>query len=134
MHSITLSLESQWKDVDLAAAAVRGLCAQLSLPEERIGEIELSVVEALNNTVKHAYGEQKGQPIKLIWSEYSDTIQIEIHSWGKPMKRIPPGELPPAESENGRGWYIIKSCVDQFVCYAMEDGTNVVKLVKHIDS
>jgi serine/threonine-protein kinase RsbW len=134
MHSITLVIESLWEDVDLAAAAVRGLCAPIPLSTEQIDAIELSVVETLNNTVKHAYEEQPGHTIKLIWSISTDYLQIEILSWGKPMERIPPGELPDADSENGRGWYIIKSCIDQIECYSHKDGTNVVKLVKQLDT
>ena len=130
MHNITLCIKSVWEDVDLAAAAIRGLCAPISLSTEQVDEIELSVVETLNNTVKHAYGEQPDQPIKIIWSVQIDSLQIEIMHWGKPMERIPPGELPAADSESGRGWYIIKSCVDQFACYTDEKGANIVKLVK----
>lgn len=132
MSSITLCINSLWDEVDMAAAAIRGLCAPLPLLAEQVDEIELSVVETLNNIVKHAYSEQPGKRIEIIWSLQNDTLEIAIMNWGKPIKRNPPSDLPAADSENGRGWYIIKSCVDRFAYYTEQDGTNVIKLVKQL--
>ncbi|MFO1352822.1 MAG: anti-sigma regulatory factor [Gammaproteobacteria bacterium] len=131
MGAITLVIDSELQNVALMAAAVRGLCAAAALTKVDIDRLELGVVEALNNAIIHAYKDQPGGEIRLLWTQEEDMLRIHISDQGQSMRFPPDGHLPGPEAENGRGWFIIQSCVDQLE-YGSERGVNTVTLTKRL--
>lgn len=129
MPSITFCFNSCFECVEQVAASVRGLCEQASFSQAQMHEIELSVVEALNNTVEHAYADRDDGRISMTWALTERDLRIDILNWGRSMAGVPQVDLPGASAERGRGWPIMHSCVDE-VEYFSEQGVNTLRLVK----
>ncbi len=61
VSSISLSIDADLDKVSLIARAVRALCAEILHPDD-VDAVELGLVEAINNVIKHGYGGQPGAP------------------------------------------------------------------------
>lgn len=133
MATITITTESRLENIDLLSAAIRGLCESAALPAADIDRIELCVVEALNNVVLHAYCNQPSHQLAVNWQLAADRLQIDISDQGNPIATPPPQDLPAADAEGGRGWFIMKACMDS-LHYCSAAGTNTLTLVKRLGS
>jgi serine/threonine-protein kinase RsbW len=129
---ITLVFDSTLENVALADAALRGLVEHGGLSELDATHVQLAVVEALNNVVAHAYQNQPGQRIAMRWCMDSEHLRIEIHDQGRGMTELPGAALPSFEEEGGRGWPIIRMCMDQ-VGYRSDQDGNVLTLIKRLN-
>ena len=126
---ITLVFASRLDNVALVDAALMGLAKCGGFSELDATHVQLAVVEALNNVVEHAYQNQADQQISLRWRVESGCLRIDIHDRGQGMKELPGADLPPSVEESGRGWPIIRMCMDQVEYRADQDG-NVLTLIK----
>lgn len=137
VRRLTLSINSSLENVVLVSLAVRGICRYTFEDEELPGQMELCVVEAVNNTIKHAYGGQSGNEVRVTITLSADHIIFAISDSGRAMVRSEP--LEPAinpddlESlpESGMGLFIIRSAMDQ-VDYRSQDGWNTLTMTKFI--
>src|ERR1041384_662853 len=87
---IRLAIDSDPADVPLVGAAIHSLCAEAALPEEDCGRIELCVVEAVTNSIRHAYRNERGHEIGVSFTAGAERIEIEVTDRGRPM---PEGKL-----------------------------------------
>lgn len=116
--------------------AVREACrrsriglAEAGLSEEELGHWELVLAEAGNNAVSYAMGRQRSLPVRfefLISDEWVDCT-IRDHTPGFDFPEHV--ELPPPDSEDGRGLYLIKTLTDE-VGYFRGRGENCMQLRK----
>jgi anti-sigma regulatory factor (Ser/Thr protein kinase) len=113
--------------------AIRSWCELSEAHRGSSWKIELAVMEALTNVVVHAYGERPGQPIVVSWVDRPDCLSIEIQDWGDSMSKPPDLGFPETTEEGGRGWPIIRACLDR-VNYECRDGVNVLTLEKHVSA
>lgn len=99
--------------------------------------IELAVVEAANNVVKHAYELEGGLPLDLTIRHCGDSLELTLLDKGLPFDI---GSLEPPSfewdrledvPESGWGVYLIQSIMDS-VDYRHEGGTNIVRMVKRL--
>lgn len=95
-------------------------------------EIELGITEACTNIVRHAYGFQKGKIRICIYIYDFSHIVFEMVDWGKPFCCPECLQLAKAESESGRGIFIIKSVMDQ-VDYSREKDKNKIRMLKKVE-
>ncbi len=99
--------------------------------------IELAVVEAANNVVKHAYASEDDSFLDLIVRHRGDTLEFTLLDNGRPFDieslRSPSFEWDRVEDvpENGWGVFLMRSIMD-VVDYRRNDGTNVMKMVKKL--
>jgi anti-sigma regulatory factor (Ser/Thr protein kinase) len=100
--------------------------------KEDIESLILATVEVVNNAIQHAYLNQPGKEIKISLTFNDKYTIVEIVNYGLCIEKEPSYDLPASESERGRGWFIIKSCVDQ-VSFRSKDGINNITLVKSIN-
>lgn len=104
-----------------------------------LGELELAVVEAVTNVVKHGDLTGKRKAIELELKRLVDEIEVTIKDKGRP---IPEAALFTAQSAlefnpddvlhlptDGIGLAIIREATDRFA-YESSDGTNIMKLGK----
>ncbi len=125
-------------DIGPISETVRALAAP-TLGEEGAGDIELALVEAATNVVRHGYGPEGG-PIRIEACTDPSGILVRICDWGRPI----PGEalasaglsrfdFDPADlleiPEGGMGLSIITSIMDE-VTYRSEEGQNVLTLLR----
>ena len=139
---IKLTIESNLDDVPLVGIAVNRFCIYASFSETEAFNIELCVVEAVTNSIKHAYGERGGREITIIFSLFDSEVVFEICDIGRPLdpEKLRKADLNrcPADknlidtiSESGRGLGIMKKIMDD-VEYRTENETNCLILKKKI--
>jgi serine/threonine-protein kinase RsbW len=141
--NIKLSIESKYESVPLIGAAINKLCYTLPVSERDASSIELCVVEAVVNSIKHAYGNDPGHEVSVVFSIYETKLVIEVIDKGKSMA---PGlleerkefalEFDPEDidaiPESGRGLAIIQGFMDD-VSYQVTESGNYLTMVKEIE-
>lgn len=59
-------IDSDVSDVFLIGLSVNRICLEIPVSEIEAYQIEVCVVEAVNNTIKHAYGNEKGHEVEVL--------------------------------------------------------------------
>ena len=90
---IKLSIDSDMRQVQHVGEAVRGLCSQLDLADVKPSSVELAVVEAVNNSIEHAYRSETGNSIDVAFEYDEDCLHIRIQDYGFPMPKSIAGQL-----------------------------------------
>ena len=119
-EGITLTMPSEVEYVSPLGEAINALCLNATGSGPCALDVQRAVVEALNNVILHAYGNQAGNDIIVQWRQEGRFLYIEIIDSGLSMASLPVAELPPFDAESGRGWWIISSCVDEYYYEVVE--------------
>ena len=134
---IRLLMESRLDQVFLAGLAVRGICSYAHLTEIEGYQIEVAVVEAVNNAIKHAYRQQPGHEVEVAITLTPDRITFQVCDQGEPMNSpISSGlDFDPRDIQNlpekGMGLQIMTSVMDE-VRYDTVGGRNVLTLSRSL--
>lgn len=134
---LTLSCDSRLDHVELLARAVRALCASAQLEPRSCAQVELALVEAANNCVRHAYHLEAGHPLEVTFTLEADHFTLEVTDSGTPMppRGTPVLDFDPHDIENlptgGMGLFLIHSVMDQ-VEYRSVDGRNTLAMTKRL--
>ncbi|KIX10983.1 ATP-binding protein [Dethiosulfatarculus sandiegensis] len=130
-----LAIDSRLIEVRVIAEQIKKFCLKHDLDPEDGAMVELAVVEALNNVIKHSYGNQPGHRVEVDLEALSDRLVFTILNWGIPFSQKNRAELKsdPTESatlsEGGMGLFIIDQVMDK-VEYLVMEGANVHILTK----
>ena len=112
---VELTIPSSPRHIPLVRVLARWLAEKAGLPEKDWGRVELAAVEATTNIIRHAYGGDPNQVIRIRFRETDDGLEIEFLDEGK---GAPAGALvgrDPAELEpGGLGIHMMKTCMDDF--------------------
>lgn len=137
-----LRIDSSSKEVKLVDTQLTGVFGAVPDLAPIYDPVRLSVAEALNNCIEHAYGNESGHSIDVKFEADPDSIRIVICDEGA---QAPEGmwdnvalpEFDVADTytlpEGGFGLYIIKSQMDE-VHYGSSDGVNTLILVKRLST
>lgn len=137
--TIRLTIDSRLDDTALAGLAVRGIAQGFGLDETEAYLLELAVVEAVSNVIRHAYGNRPGHPVDITVTVARQEMAMEIRDRGvaldpdvltragEPAEPAGISDLP----EGGLGLSIIKQVMDK-VSYASRDGINVLRMSKSL--
>lgn len=115
-------------------AFVREFCQRLALPvlnENGIFQLELAVVEAASNIIKHAYHGQENGRIQIKALAFSNRVEVQMFDNGNPFN--PDTAKPPSfdgSVEGGFGLYIISQSVDEVQYTRDAQGRNCTRLVQ----
>jgi len=136
---VNLSIDSDGRQVQHIGAIVRCLCGQLDLAAVKPSSVELAVVEAVNNSIIHAYQSETGNSVDVTFEYKADCLNIKVKDYGQPMPQnvavrlagrtvnrkldIPKNELP----ESGWGIELIKAICDK-VSYQSQNSVNTTSL------
>ncbi|MGE0086713.1 MAG: ATP-binding protein [Desulfococcaceae bacterium] len=131
---IRLIIDSDIKKVYLIAAAVEALCNHLSLSDDTVFGVRLSVTEAVNNCIIHAYGNETGHEVEVILAMDAERVMLKVCDTGLPMNPDILSDSPAGEFSDdvesiedakisGRGLSIIKKLMDT-VSYNTEGRKN----------
>ncbi|RMH95182.1 MAG: ATP-binding protein [Calditrichaeota bacterium] len=133
---IKFTIESELESVPLVGTAINKICSIIPLSEVESYQAELCVVEACNNAIKHAYGNEPGHEVEVEVLLYADKVVFDICDTGKTMEgelrrtlNFNPDDLAQVP-EGGMGLFIIHDIMDK-VTYQHRDGHNVLRMVKH---
>jgi len=136
-QAINFSIASQLKSVSEAGSKVSGWCRELGMDDEYCFQIEVCTVEAVNNSIIHAYQNKPDEQVHIECTVHSHSVHnsklitIKISDTGQAMTQAIPDKLVSIDSESGRGWYIMKQWTDS-VHYNSIDGVNITTLEKSI--
>jgi len=139
---IKLAIDSDLDQVFLVGVAVNKLCSISSFSLAESYNIELCVVEAITNSIKHSYRGEKGKEVVVILTLTEDHISIDVCDCGTAMD---PDVLKNADltyhndktydieniADCGRGIGIMKMIMDS-VTYATGKEGNCLTLRKNI--
>jgi serine/threonine-protein kinase RsbW len=142
VSSISLSIDSDLDKVSLLSRAVRALCQDLMGPDD-LDAVELSLVEAINNVIKHGYQGERGKDVQVAVGLQADQVVIDIIDHAPPM---PPQVLEQNSEdpfafdetdladipEGGMGLALIRMNMDE-VEYLSNASENRLRMVKRID-
>ncbi|MEO8605028.1 MAG: ATP-binding protein [bacterium] len=137
-EAITLAIDSQFDHVFLVGLSVHAVCAGLGLGDEAAGAVELSVVEAVNNCVEHAYREEPGHRVEIHLAAAFGALRVAVRDrgrcldWAAACARAD-AYAADAAAEGGRGVFIMRSLMDG-VDYVSTDGLNELILIKRLPS
>jgi len=136
---INLSIDSDGRQVQHIGSAVRCLSGQLDLAAAKPSSVELAVVEAVNNSIEHAYRFEPGNSVDVTFEFFDDCLNIKIKDYGEPMPSsvavqlsdgavlprldVPKHDLP----ESGWGIELLKTICDK-VSYQRLQSENTVSL------
>ena len=129
-QEVTLAAEASLVSVRLLAAAFRGVLGEWRVPEKRGAILELALVEAATNVVRHAYRGRAPGRIEVSLRRDGPALAISVADCGAPfdpdLVPAPPEPDPDDPStwpEGGMGLPIIRSACDS-LSYLSEGGTN----------
>ena len=107
----------------------------------RVQELELAVVEAVTNIVKHGYTAAPGLMIDLELKRLDNAIEVIITDRGSPIpaaalaKSESVLDFDPADIDNlptcGLGLALIRESTDGFE-YSTADGVNILRLIQTV--
>ncbi|WP_134500351.1 ATP-binding protein [Microvirga pakistanensis] len=139
--SISLSIDSDLDKVSLVARAVRSLCTDV-LGADELDAVELSLVEAINNVIKHGYHGESGKDVQVSVALQPGQVVIEIIDHAPPM----PAQVLEKDSEDpfafdetdlanipegGMGLALIHMNMDE-VEYHSGEAENRLRMVKRV--
>jgi len=136
-HAITLTIDSRLENVALLGVATRGVARQLGFSEDEAVNVELCVVEAASNCVRHAYRGEAGHPVRVRLTAGPDRLEIAVEDEGRPIpeeKRQPRRiEFDPSDVESipegGRGIFLLHALMDK-VEFGREGARNLLRMTK----
>lgn len=143
-RGLILQCDSDLERVGLMAGAVRGACAHCAFAPETLDEVELAVVEAITNVIRHGYGGRPGLPITLSVELEADRLVLTLYDRGDaiPAEQLAAaraGGLPTFDDDmaswpaSGMGLGVIFAAVDA-VHYESRGGENRLRLEKRYSS
>jgi len=91
--SIKLTINSNLEDIHLVGLAVTGICSSTTLTKEEVYEVELCLVEAMTNAVKHAYKYQPDHEMDTLVALFEDRMVIKVCDEGPGMESFSPPKL-----------------------------------------
>ncbi len=134
-RKLTLTVESCLENLPLVGCAVRGICSLAIKDAVELYQIELCVVEAASNIIKHAYNNQPGRFFEITVTIAENSIDFELVDNGLIGTITMTNELhfdpecPETIPESGMGLYLINQLMDE-VSFTSINGQNVMHLRK----
>ncbi|HEX15954.1 MAG TPA: ATP-binding protein [Deltaproteobacteria bacterium] len=131
VKEITLEIESRLENVPLVGLAVKEICYHF-LPEIDPHKMELCVVEACTNVIRHAYEGREGKRVKVLLTIFPDRVVFEVSDTGRAMEpqhlHAPAPDLSKVEElpERGLGLQIIKEVMDEVQYRSSEEGNTLI--------
>ena len=128
---ITLSLPSSMQHVNLLKVVVTEILKETDFTEDIQEQINLAVIEAGTNAIKHGNKEDPNKKATLEFTIAEDKLAILIKDEGVGFTRKEVAD--PLDPENllkssGRGLFLMEACMDSVTYEA--NGT-IIKMVKY---
>jgi serine/threonine-protein kinase RsbW len=136
---IKLVIESALGNIALIGGAVRGIVDALDLDKTNCYHLELCVVEAVTNVIKHAYHYAAGHYVEVDIMLDHERITFKIHDTGQSMRaeKIKSLDFDPqdlqAVPERGMGRFIMGSLMDE-IRYETVEGQNILTMTKRFST
>lgn len=139
MDQVKLSFSSNPKNVNYVCTSIKKFLNSKNIPGTINNEIELSVAEAVNNIIRHAYKGNTGKLIEVDVRKNDRYVEVVFVDSGMPRENLekPTLNFDPDDIENlpegGFGLYLIDTMMDENEYYS-QNGKNILRLKKMINS
>ena len=125
--SLRLEITCEFAAVRAAVLEVRAWLAERELPEADLSAWELALAEAVNNAVKYSKTNARQLPVGIEISLGERDVEARITDHTAGFDWPEEVDLPDADSESGRGLFLIKSLTD-YSTYLRHKGENILVL------
>lgn len=128
--ALRLELACELAQVRPTAEAVRRFLAEQGCEQNEAIDCELALVEACNNAIEHcgAKGREKPVLVEILCDAQCTEMRVTDHTSGFDWpERL---SLPAADSESGRGLFLIQSVMD-YAGYFRGQGENILVIRKN---
>ncbi len=122
MHLLSLEITSDPARLAPVRRAVEAFSTACGFDDKAMGDIGLSVNEAVANIIRHAYGGQLDRPLKLDAKFAGVDLEIKIRDWGNGKD---PSNVPPKQdllTPGGLGLPCLRSLMDEVIFEPQPDG------------
>jgi serine/threonine-protein kinase RsbW len=143
-NRIHLTIDSNLADVFLVGLLINSACRFVALDETEAYQMELCVVEAVNNAIRHAYDEQAGHEVAVSLAIFPGRLEFSVADRGSPISEDVLAVLRREASamdcdpfaldqfpKGGLGLEIMREVMDQ-VDYESGGGVNCLRMTKRI--
>ncbi|NLR40510.1 ATP-binding protein [Novosphingobium sp. ERW19] len=115
MADLSSSCDATFEGVRLLAERLRVWCEDAGLREAARMDLELALVEAANNVVRHGYAGSPGGRLDLEVRKVPGGVEMALSDHGTPIPaaRLHSVHSPAFDSESGRGLALIAACTDR---------------------
>ena len=110
---LKISFPCDLNEVRTAVGAVHDFLAKEGWSPDDLMSFDLALVEACNNAIQHARDSQRALPVLLEVVSDAARVELRVHDHTSGFDWPQKIELPPVESENGRGLYLITTLMDE---------------------
>jgi serine/threonine-protein kinase RsbW len=137
VSSIKLLVGSRLANVRLLGLAVHAFCTYLHFGETEAYQVQLALVEAVTNVIRHAYDGQPGQEVEVTVTLRPQCLSFQVKDTGVPLPVLKPPALDfdPRDvqhlPEGGMGLVIVHRVMDR-VEYRRVGETNILTMDKNI--
>ncbi len=132
--SIELQVPATLPAVRLLASAFRGLLRDWKLPEDKEAVLELALVEAATNVVRHAYRDREPGRVRVVVVRDGARLELTVIDTGRsfdpskvPDPPTPDPDDPSTWPEGGMGLSIIRAAC-QKLDYESDGDENALKM------
>lgn len=132
-----MTMESRMENLSLLGSAILGTARAAVLDDTLAFQLELCVVEAVTNVIRHAYGGLPAHQMEVTIEVAADRISYQVSDTGKSHPHFAqPGSVFDWQTsdqvpEGGMGLAIIWELMDE-VQYHSENGRNVLTMTKFL--
>jgi serine/threonine-protein kinase RsbW len=132
---INLNIVSEYAAVPEISRSIRDFLLDQKVEDHLCNAVEICLVEALNNIIKHAYKGDHSKTIDISVRKDSKSLELSMIDKGKPRESLVVNELnfDPEDIQNlpegGMGLFIIKQLMDEMNYYTI-NGKNYFTLKK----
>ncbi len=132
MENLTLILKSNRNEIRRFEVMLEQANLKFNLAAEKFVNLQIACSEALINAIVHGNKEDENKSVftNIEMNELKMSVRIKDEGDGFNIEQLPDPTLNEnILKESGRGIYIIRSLVDEFVCNSSEKGTEFILTV-----
>ncbi len=136
---LQLAIPSCLDNITFVGAVINAACLTLSFSSHEANQIEVCVVEAVVNAIKHAYAGHPGHVVEIRVFVHTDRLVIQVCDCGQAMTReitktldFDPSDIAKVPT-GGMGLFLMHSLMDE-VSYVSNQGTNVLTMTRRMSA
>jgi serine/threonine-protein kinase RsbW len=128
---VRLTIPAKPEYITLGRLALTAIAGVRPVSDETLHDLKLALTEACTNSVKHAYGENGGGSVDIVYELLADRLAVEVGDAGTGFDPdAGPGGADDELEEGGLGIAIIRALTDEVEIGKREGGGSRLRFVK----
>jgi len=123
-HVVELEIPPDARYVAFVRKSVRCIAESMAFSPEKAREIEISVGEAVTNSIVHGRPEDQDARITVQCRIASDALEILVEDRGRGVC-VSPTNDPPVFQEHGRGYLLMNKFMERVHAHCTDRGVRV---------